>query len=395
VSTATWFVALSCAASHGCYVLAWLLVVGWWLRHRPWRSGVVPPHGGTGVSILKPLCGIEDDLERNLASFFALDHRPLQLVFGAEDPTDPALELARRLSRRHRDHDVAIVVGTTSSATSPKVAVLEALLPHARHGVILLSDSNVRVSTDEVGRVLPAFADPRVGMVHQPAVGIGEETAAAAIENLHYGELAGFLSTALTVATGQHAVNAKGQWVRRSALAEVDDFAGVRDSGADDYALSRLVATAGWKLRLAPVPVRTVHRSWSWRALAQRHLRHSGLRRRLCPAAYPLELLLNPIPWSVALAATEWAPLVPALVGLKVALEVSAARLLRGTPLAWRHAALIPLKDLGYFVGWFASFAIRVVSWRGRRYVIGPGAVLVAAAEPQPAALPRRARSAL
>jgi hypothetical protein len=108
-----------------------------------------------------------------------------------------------------------------------------------------------------------------------------------------------------------------------------------------------------------------------------------------------LELLLNPIPWSVALAATEWAPLVPALVGLKVALEVSAARLLRGTPLAWRHAALIPLKDLGYFVGWFASFAIRVVSWRGRRYVIGPGAVLVAAAEPQPAALPRRARSAL
>ena len=357
------------AASIGLYTLAWLLIHAWsaWHRRRP------PAPVTMGVTILKPLCGSDDELERNLSSFFRLQHEPLQLVFGAAAATDPALDVVRRLASSHPDRDVLVVVGADESAASPKVGLLEALLPHARHEIILLSDSNVRVARDEVGRVLPGFADPRVGMVHQPVVGVGERTLPAAIENLHYTEFAGFLSIAATVLSGQHAVNAKGQWVRRAALAEIGDFAGVRDHGADDYVLSRLVLARGWRLRLAPVPVRTVQATWSWRQLILRHLRHSSLRRRMVPWAYPLELLLNPVPWALTLVVTDMAWLAVPLVGLKMALEVSAAGLLRGRPIAWWHAAAIPLKDLLYFAGWFASFAVRTVSWRGKAYAIGPG----------------------
>ena len=367
-----------CAASFSLYGLAWLLVMGWaaWQRcmlPRAARAATEP----VGVSILKPLCGADDELERNLISFFRLDHEPLQLVFGVADPADPALDLVCRLVRRHPDRDVAIVVGASTDAASPKVGLMEVLLPHARHDIILLSDSNVRVAPDEIGRVLPGFTDPQVGMVYQPVVGIGEQRLPAAIENLHYTELAAFLAIAARLFAGQHVVNAKGQWVRRNALAAIGDFAGVRDNGADDYMLSRLMLAAGWRLRLAGVPVRTVHRDWSWTALVQRHLRHAGLRRQLCPWAYPLELLLNPVPWALLLLATPFSSWAVPLVALKAALEVSAARVLRGVPLAWHHAALIPLKDLGYFAGWFASFAVRSVSWRGRSYAIGPGARLI------------------
>lgn len=365
-----------CAASCGLYVFAWLLVVAWTVWHRwPRRPGADAPP--VGVSILKPLCGADDELERNLTSFFRLDHEPLQLIFGIADPADPALDLVRRVARRHPDRDVAIVVGTHADAASPKVGLMETLLPHAHHDIILLSDSNVRVSPDEIARVLPGFADPRVGMVYQPVVGIGERRLPAAIENLHYTELAAFLAIAARLFAGQHVVNAKGQWVRRAALADIDDFAGVRDNGADDYMLSRLMLAAGWKLALSGTPVRTVHRDWSWQALTHRHLRHAGLRRRLCPWAYPLELMLNPVPWALLLVATPLAAWAVPLVALKVALEVSAARLLRGVPLAWHHAAIIPLKDLGYFAGWFASFAVRTISWRGRTYEIGAGARLI------------------
>jgi hypothetical protein len=121
------------------------------------------------------------------------------------------------------------------------------------------------------------------------------------------------------------------------------------------------------------VPVRTVQATWSWRQLILRHLRHSSLRRRMVPWAYPLELLLNPVPWALALVVTELSWLAAPLVGLKMALEVSAARLLRGRPLAWRHVAAIPFKDLLYFAGWFASFPVRTVSWRGKTYAIGQG----------------------
>jgi ceramide glucosyltransferase len=346
VTTVTACLVTLAAASSGLYALAWALVHGWAAWHR--RQSPITDAATSGVSVLKPLCGVDEDLERNLASFFRLEHEPLQLVFGAADPADPALELVRRLARRHPGRDVAIIVGADDSAASPKVG-------------------------HDVGRVLPCFADPGVGMVHQPVVGVGEATLAAAVENLHYTEFAGFLSIAATVLTGQHAVNAKGQWVRRAALAEIGDFAGVRDHGADDYMLSRLVLARGWRLRLAPVPVETVQTAWSWRKAALRHLRHSSLRRRMVPWAYPLELLLNPVPWAVALLATDLAALALPLVALKMAIEVSAARLLRGRPLAWRHAAAIPLKDLLYFTGWFASFAVRTVAWRDRVYAIGPG----------------------
>jgi ceramide glucosyltransferase len=365
-----------CAASCGLYAVAWLLVLGWTMWHRrAMRHGIDAPP--TGVSILKPLCGVDDELERNLTSFFRLEHEPLQVIFGVADPADPALALVRRVARRHPGRDVAIVVGSQTDAASPKVGLMETLLPHARHDIILLSDSNVRIARDEIGRVLPGFADPRVGMVYQPVVGIGERRLPAAIENLHYTELAAFLAIAARLFAGQHVVNAKGQWVRRAALADIDDFAGVRDNGADDYMLSRLMLATGWKLALAGVPVHTVHRDWSWQALVHRHLRHAGLRRRLCPWAYPLELLLNPVPWALLLLATPLAAWTLPLVAMKTALELSAARLLRGMPLAWHHAAIIPLKDLGYFFGWFASFAVRTVSWRGRTYEIGPNARLI------------------
>ncbi len=245
-----------CATGLGLYATAWLVSVCW-CRAASRRRPVVDH---TPVTILKPLCGFDEELEENLLSFFRIEHDQVQLVFGAADPDDPALALVRQLARRHPDRDVAIVVGYDSDAASPKVGLLEALLPHARHEVMLLSDSNVRIGADEIGRVLPCFADPRVGMVYQPVVGVGERTLPAAVENLHYTELAGLLSIGAALVAGQHAVNAKGQWVRRRALDDVGGFAGVRDHGADDFVLSRLVAGAGWRLRLAPVPVRIVHR---------------------------------------------------------------------------------------------------------------------------------------
>ena len=343
------------AANLGLFGLAWVLVVSWraWHGLRPRAAGP-----GRGVSVIKPLCGADDDLEQNLASFFRLEHEPLQLVFGAADPADPALELVRRIARRHPHRDVAIVVGANDDAPNPKVGLQERLLNHARHDILLLSDSNVRVRPQEVGRVLPAFDDQRVGLVYQAVTGIGEESLPAAVENLHYNDLAGVLAVGATLLTGQHAVNGKGEWVRRRALADIGGIAAVRDSAADDSALARLVGRAGWRVRLSHEPVRIVHRTWSWRGLWQRHVRHATLRTRIAPAAYPLELLLNPLPWAALLLATPWASLAPVIVLARILLEASAARMLRGEWPALRHAAAIPLKDAVYFAGWFAPLAV-------------------------------------
>jgi ceramide glucosyltransferase len=370
-----------CLVSLAAYGLAWSLAIGWLAANavrRRGRDDPRPPAGApaTGLTILKPLCGIDEELEANLASFFELEHEPLQLVFGAASPDDPSLAIARRLARKHPGRDVTIVAAADPAVPNPKIGLMESLLPHARHGIVLLSDSNVRVTTDEARRVLPDFADPTVGMVYQPVVAVGERTVPAAVENLHYTEYAAFLTIGARILAGQHTVNAKGQWVRREALAAVGDFTGVRDCGADDYALAELVRRAGWGLRPATAMVHVVQRHWSWKSFALRNLRHAGLRWRICPWAYPLELLFNPIPWTLPLLAAgrlDLAAVAAAVVAAKLLLELSATRLLRGVELAWRFVPVIPLKDIVIFGCWFIALFARTATWRDRTYRLCPG----------------------
>jgi len=374
-----------CLASLALYAIAWCLVVPRLVaRRRPADGG---PHAPLpGLTILKPLCGLDEDLEANLASFLDLDHAPLQIVFGVADPFDPALAVVRRLVRSRPSRDVAIVVGRTTDAPSPKIALLEALLPHVRHPIVLLSDSNVRLEGSEPTAILPLFADPTVGMVYQPVVARGERTVAAAVENLHYTEYAAFLTIGIHALVRQHTVNAKGMWLRRAALDDLDGFATVRDSGADDYELGRQVQAAGWGLVPAAMPVGVVQRDWSWRQLFSRNLRHAGLRLRICPLAYPLELLVNPVAWAVPLALLPglWRVALAAVVA-KVVMELSATRLLRGQPLAARFVPAILLKDVVIFACWFVAPFQRTAWWRDRCYRLLPGGRIEAVAVPDTA----------
>lgn len=368
-----------CVITLLAYLLAWVLVTGRVVTDRRTADTIALVESTEplkGLSILKPLCGGDEELEANLRSFLEADHEPLQIIFAAASSTDPAITLARRLAAEYPHRDVTVVVGGDDRIANPKIALMEAMLPHARHDILLLSDSNVRLEHGDLGRVLPLFVDPRVGMAYQPVVADGERTVAATIENLHYTEFAAFLTIGVHELVGLHTVNAKGQWVRRAALESAGGFAGVRDCGADDYELSQQVEKAGWRLAPAATVVRVIQRDWSWQSLVQRNLRHAGLRVRICPWAYPLELVFNPIPFALPLTVAgriDLAALGVFAIGAKVAMELSSARLLRGRGLAWHLAPALIAKDLFIFACWFVAPIKRTAEWRGRPYRLLPG----------------------
>ena len=99
-----WTLALPCLVSLAAYGLAWTLAVGWSVAVRlsaTRRQRSDAADESRGVTILKTLCGADEELEKNLRSFLDADHEPLQIVFGAADPVDPALLLARRLAKEY------------------------------------------------------------------------------------------------------------------------------------------------------------------------------------------------------------------------------------------------------------------------------------------------------
>jgi len=333
-----------------------------------------------GVTILKPLAGVDEELEANLVSFFELDYEPLQIIFGSDRDDDSGMVIARRVAQRYPQRDCLILTKLQGTATSPKVVNLEAMLPHARHELVMLSDSNVRIRRDDMKVLVQPMRDARVGLVYQPVVGEGEISAGATVENLRLTEFCGNMTISAKMFAGQDCVMGKGMLCRREALREIDNFAQVRDTAADDYLLGVAIKRAGWRMRLGAVPARVIHIHWPVAAMMRRHTRHAAMRWRLNTIAYPMELLMMPLVVSLA------APLLSGVIGFywmalgivgKMAIEACSARVTRGHWFSLPHTLLIPVKDGLMLVVLFRALFESTVEWRGRRYRMIGGSKLV------------------
>ena len=120
---------------------------------------------GPGVSVLKPLHGDEPGLYDNLRSFAEQDYPVLQFVMGVNDPEDGAVSAARALMRDLPTRDFAFVINARAAGSNKKVANLENMFEEARHGLLVLADSDMRVDRHYLAAVTAPLHDPQTGVV--------------------------------------------------------------------------------------------------------------------------------------------------------------------------------------------------------------------------------------
>lgn len=356
------------------YCAAVLICIGF-MACRRWKKTPKPSsEPRPGVTILKPLCGLDDELAANLESFLKVEYDPVEILFGVKDPDDPALALAREVAARYPNRDVKFAAGITSDATNPKIAIDENLLKLAKHPLVLLSDSNVRMDVGDLSFLVEPLSDDQVGMVYQPVVFVGEQDCAAAVQNLRFTELTGVLTVAARPYAGTDVITGKGMLCRRSALSSIGDLSQVRDVGLDDYLLGVHLKNAGWRLYLSEIPAVCICVHGSWRAFFDRQLRHAVWRfslYRLLPLA---ELALSPLVWVAAAVLVggphAWSAAFLAMAA-KILAENLGTRWLRSTPFSWRHSILIPLKDALVVAIWMMAILRTTVIWRNRSYQVG------------------------
>src|SRR4051812_14251752 len=150
----------------------------WVTRPRRGLPEYTPP-----VTIFKPLKGLDEGLEENLRSFFLLHYPEYQLLFCVADVDDPAIAVVRKLQQEFPGRDSQLIVGCPAFGLNPKVESLAAMDRHRKHGVILISDSNVRARPSYLRETACYLAEPGVGLVSNVFVGVGEAHPGAVMEN--------------------------------------------------------------------------------------------------------------------------------------------------------------------------------------------------------------------
>jgi ceramide glucosyltransferase len=352
------------------WIVAGLLSVVAITRRRVRSASALPP-----VSILKPLCGRDADLRENLESFFVQDHPSFELLFGAVDPNDPALDVARELAARHPGVRCRIVVHDGAGALNPKIDNLSGLLPIASHDLVLVSDSNVRAPRTYVRELAALYARERPGLVTNLFAGTGEDSLGAAVENV---QLCGFCAagTALPTLLGDALLVGKSVLFSRRTLEQLGGLKRFSDVLAEDFVMGKTFSHAGGRVLVAPTVLENVTRTMTVKAMVARQLRWSMLRFRIRPVAAALEPVTSPLallplawhvlgPWAIVWAAT-----------LLAVRDVGGWIALRGPRRWYVPLALAPLRELCILVAWAIAPFKRHVSWRGKRFRLGAGTFL-------------------
>jgi ceramide glucosyltransferase len=330
------------------------------------------------VSVLKPLSGVDPGLYENLRAVLNQDHPDFQVIFGAEDPFDPALEVARRLVREFPRRDILIVAGAARlTGMNPKVRILRRMIKEARHDWVLISDSNVRPRPDYLRTMQAVQLEQKADLVHTVLCGTAGETIGARLEEL---QLDGWVAAAICFAErfGHPCVIGKSMLMRRSFLVDEGALSRMRDILAEDYTLGAELHRTGRKVALAPYRLPVVTGNGPLRAFLNRHIRWGQMRRRIAPLLFLAELTANATPFLLAslllLDETAWHVAWAAQL-FKWTVDLLAYARLAESP-SLRTAALIPLKDILVLLMWAVSGLKRTVRWRGNVMSVGPGSRL-------------------
>jgi ceramide glucosyltransferase len=392
-----------------------IIVLQVFMLARQLRRRAPVPRARPPISILKPLCGLDDELAGNLAVFATLPYPDYEVVLGVASATDPAYAVASEAARRWPER-FRVVIQRGAPGLNPKVNQLLGLAAAARAEIFVVSDSNTRVAPGYLDEIVAYLEDPTVGLVTHAIAGGGEERGGATsdsasatptdiwgarLDNLH---ITGTMSPGFVAANalcGKTYVVGKSMAMRRADVEALGGFSVVKDVLAEDFVLGRLIPRVlGKRVVLGRTVVECVTVRRSLAAFASRYARWSVMQRQ-CAGLTPYLglLLLNPVllaTWAFLLAPSRTAAAAFGLCALTRALADSVAgRLTRGHAFGVRSLLLVPLKEILTGAAWLHGLFSRSIVWRSNHLIVGRGSVLsVAPSSFEPTRLRiRRARA--
>lgn len=331
------------------------------------------------VSCLKPLCGLDSGIKKNLEHLLIQDYTPYEVIFGTASAQDPVCETALSVFKENMSAGLKIVSGEKGTGHNRKVRnlrnIADAVSPDAE--ILVISDSDVRVTGDYLKQITaPFLADPDISAVTclyriDKAKGAGGNLKAFYVESQFAPGV--FVSSAF--APVSYAFGATIA-VRRSDFEQAGGFEAVEDHIADDYTIAKILYARGKKIFLSNYVVsvisgrRSFAQSWS-------HLVRWNRTVKVCrPVGYFFSVVCHTTPFALLAALFSGSVQTASLIlVISCAIRIFAA-LVCALSLQSRsgliRAFFSPVWDIAGFFLWMHGLVGRVVKWRDRRYRLFP-----------------------
>ncbi|GGA74926.1 ceramide glucosyltransferase [Edaphobacter acidisoli] len=338
------------------------------------------------VSVLKPLHGTEEGMERNLESFFEQDYPEFELLFCARYETDEGLQLARKVGARYPHIDATYVTcgEPTPQFHNAKVFSLAKMDSVAKHNLFITSDADVRVRKDYLRRMVQNLREPKMGLASCMYLGKTNRGAEAGFSSqLDAVGKSVEMSSGVLVADmleGTKFALGASMAVRRQSFQQAGGFGELGQFYADDFVLGNRLAAKGVGVQMATHVIWLMVMDTPFGLSFRNQLRWMQSTRRSRPwghlgsgltFALPFGLLgllwgllsghvLLGLIWLVVMVVNRW---LQAGVILRV---LGDDEWLRGT-------LIYPLRDLLGSILWLASYGGENFYYRGKIYHLKEG----------------------
>ncbi len=327
------------------------------------------------VTVLKPICGLEKNLKENLRSTCLQDYPEFQVVFSVQETDDPAIPLLKQIQREFGEGRVTVAVESCRPGTNGKINNMMGGLRHARHDLLVISDSDVRLKPDYLKTIVAPLRDPNVGcactLYKAACAGSWFEKLeqltlnADFIPNVIFAHISGITKFCLGASTA----------LRRSTLAEIGGLEGLADYLVEDFEMGRRILAAGKKIQIVPYLVDTIvdlksPAQW-WGHLVYWDQNNRAAR----PWAYFATILIRAVPCALIYALARLGNPVglAVLAGSLFLRMTTAAAILKwglGDREGLKNIAWLPLRDVVSLVSWFLAYVKRTTIWRGSEFIL-------------------------
>jgi len=335
------------------------------------------------VTVLKPVYGLEKNQAKNLRSTCIQGYPEFQVVFSVQELGDPAIPLLKELQREFGEARVTVAIENLRAGSNGKINNMIGGLLHARHDILVISDSDVFLKPDYLKTIVAPLADPDVGCV------CTLYKAACANSWFEKMELLTLNADFMANVVFAHVTGASkfclgaSAALRRSTLEEIGGLEGLADYLVEDYEMGHRIWSSGKKIAIVPylvdtmVDLKSPAQWWSHMVYWDQNTRAAR------PWAFFATAVIRSTPFAILYALARLCdPVGLCVLAGALILRMATSAVILGWGLGdgegVKSIGLLPARDVLSLASWFLAFAKRTTVWRGSQFTLTRDGRLVA-----------------